>query len=117
MRHLILSTAAAFATSAAVAQETTTPLTDFGFYHGHGAMWSDGPWGVFGMFFGSAFILLIVAGLVALLVIGLRSAGNTGSFERSVQSRDNSLSILKERFAKGEIDAKEFEERKRLLSD
>ncbi|CAM3686970.1 hypothetical protein GCM10009865_43450 [Aeromicrobium ponti] len=30
---------------------------------------------------------------------------------------NNALAILKERFAQGEIDAEEFEERKRLLKD
>ena len=67
-----------------------------------------GGWGM--MFFGPAFMLLSIAGIVALVVWLLRGSG-----QAPPSSGRTPVDILKERFARGEIDAKEFEERRKIL--
>ena len=79
-------------------------------------MWNFGSnpmaWG-FG-FFGWIFMILwwtlIVAGIVALIKWLTAQSRNSHSHEKSP------LEILKERYAKGEINKKEFEERKNDIS-
>ncbi len=73
-------------------------------------MWGDGWWG-FGMgLVWLVFLGLIVTGIV--LVIRGSSEGGSG------RSRGTSaLDILDDRFARGEIDREEYEERKRVLLD
>lgn len=73
-------------------------------------MWGpwDGGWWGFGMGLGMLlFFALIVVGIVLLL----RPA--TGSEPR--REHDRALEILNERFARGEIDREEYEERRRVL--
>lgn len=110
------STIALVATAGiAIAQSSTPGLVgDCGYFRGPGMMW-----GGYGMFFGPLFMLLLLIAVVVGIVFALRSLGvwgsttNTGSDHNSTKALD----ILKERFAKGEIDGKEFDERKRLLID
>lgn len=82
-----------------------------GYYHGH--MW-DGGW--HGWFVGPlmmVFWLLILAGAALLL---LRLFGVSGRGDRPRERSDaDALAILRERFARGEIDKAEFEERLALL--
>ena len=63
--------------------------------------------GILGWFFMLLFWLLIILGVVALIRY----------LARSGQSREDKtpLDILKERYARGEIDKKEFEEKKKDL--
>jgi putative membrane protein len=60
-----------------------------------------------------AFIVL----LVLLVVLGVRWLVRNSSNDRSPQppAEDSALTTLRERYARGEIDATEFEERKRTL--
>jgi putative membrane protein len=67
-----------------------------------------GGWGM--MLFGPLFMILIVAGIVALAVWLLR-----GGAQPPATPGRNSVDILKERFARGEIDKTEFEERRKIL--
>ena len=63
-------------------------------------------------FFGHIWVLLldvvILGGIVALVVWGVMRLSHRGT-------SDNALSILNERFARGEIDQQEYEARKAAL--
>ena len=77
-------------------------------------MWGpmDGAWWGFGMMLISLlFLALIVAGIV-LVVRSFSDAGRLG--HRSEGNR--ALDILDERFARGELDQSEYEERRRILT-
>jgi len=79
--------------------------------------WRDGHmmgWG--GWFMGPIMMLIFLALLVgAIVLIARLLRGDTAS--RRDRSSDRPLEILRERFAKGEIDAEEFEARKEALRD
>lgn len=90
----------------------------FGQYnHGHDMMWGSNQWGGFGMVLGPIFMILIVVGIVAAIIYLLRLFGATGPATSSHATHDRALVLLKERYAKGEIDSTEFAERKKLLAD
>ncbi len=90
----------------------------FGHYnHGHDMMWGSNQWGGFGMVLGPIFMILIVVGIVAAIIYLLRLFGATGPATTSHAAHDRALVLLKERYAKGEIDSTEFAERKKLLAD
>ena len=57
--------------------------------------------------------MLLFWGLIILAIVAL----STSPKSNSVGPNKTPLDILKERFARGEIDAEEFEEKKRLLKD
>ena len=82
--------------------------------HGH---W-DGPW--HGWFLGPLMMLVFVALAAVVVVLIVRWMGTSaGSREPSHEgSRPNTpLDILKERFARGEIEQADFEERRKALED
>ena len=68
-------------------------------------------WGF--MMFGSLMMVLVVAAIVVVVVV-VRWIGGQGQAERGAKA---ALDILRERFARGEIDAAEFEERRCVLGD
>lgn len=75
-----------------------------------------GPMGWVGPIMMILFWGLIVVGIVVLiryLSVQTRNAGGTGTSSRGAGT--DALAILRERFARGEIDAAEFEEKKRVL--
>lgn len=79
----------------------------------HMMTWGGG-WGRDGVWFGVGHLLwwlLLVLAIVALVRLGF--GRSLPSFRRSEE--DRALAILRERFARGEIDKVEFEERKRDL--
>lgn len=83
-------------------------------YHGHQMMWGDGRW----MFFGPLMMLVFIAAVVAVVILMIRWLGRPdhGTAPHPPPGR-TPLDILKERFARGEIDSEEFEERRRILGD
>ena len=72
-------------------------------------MWANGGDGWFGPLFMIALIVVSVA-LLALLARWIRTCEPAGAAPRSP------LEILKERFARGEIDRAEYDERRRVLT-
>lgn len=69
------------------------------------------------MFFGP-FMWIIFLGIAIVLVVMLMrwsGASGIGTQQLSPPSGKTALDILEERFARGEIDKEEFEERRRIL--
>jgi putative membrane protein len=84
--------------------------SDFGPRYGYGPMW--GGWGWFpGMVLGPLMMLIIIGVTVALVVWLVRGFGHV---EHPRHSRA-ALDILEQRFARGEIDKAEFEDKRKLL--
>ena len=82
--------------------------------YGPGMMWPGEWYGM--MFLGPFMMLLVIAAIVVLVILAVRwLAGSGGAAQRAPQSK--AVDILKERFARGEIDKEEFEERRRALGD
>ena len=79
--------------------------------------WEMMPW--YGMIFGPIMMILVLATVVTVVILLVRwlGGGSWQPFNDNRQPSKAALDILKERFAKGEIDKDEFEEKKRLLSD
>lgn len=69
--------------------------------------------GGFGMILGPIFMILVLALVIAVAVLIVRALGGS----HGAPARQTSLDILKERFARGEIDKQEFEDRRRTLGD
>ena len=64
--------------------------------------------------FGPLLMILFLALLIAAVVLLVRWLGGSRG---STSPGQTPLDILKERFARGEIDKEEFEERRRILGD
>lgn len=87
-------------------------------YEGYG--WHMGP-GMMGWGYGTgwiwhilmiAFWIAVIVGIIFLIRWFVISAGTGG---RAVKSEDSALEILKRRYARGEINKQEFEEKKKDL--
>jgi len=85
-------------------------------YGPHMMGWGGG-W--YGMILGPLFMILVLALVIAVAVLLVRWLGGPwhGTASHQVPSGRTPLDILKERFARGEIDKDEFEERRRVLGD
>ena len=82
-------------------------------YHPH--MWGEwGGWG--GMFLGPLFGILFIAAIAVAIVLVIRAIGGGVETGRSRSGSKTALDILDERFARGEIDIQEYEDRKRVLT-
>jgi putative membrane protein len=83
--------------------------------------WHDGGM-MGGMMMGGGLIMMIlfIAVIAVVVVLVVKWIGGPGHSHRpgaTGPTGGEALDILRERFARGEIDAAEFEERKRLLAD
>jgi putative membrane protein len=79
----------------------TAMMGDYGLGHGYG----------FGGIFMVLWWVLVVVGIVVLVIwLTKATSGRVGA------GRDKALDILKERYARGEIDEQEFEKKKRDLT-
>ena len=99
-----------FAPTLALAQQQP------GNYPGGHMMWDGGWW--YGMFLGPVMMIAFIAIAVVIVVLLVRWLGGSGhSSSLGIPSARDPLEILKERFARGEIDKDEYEERRRILRD
>jgi len=74
-----------------------------------------GTWGWGGMIFGPVMMIVFLGLIVGAVVLVLRWTGVGGSSMSG--GANKARHILDERFARGEIDKDDYEERKRVLSD
>jgi putative membrane protein len=83
-------------------------------YYGPHMMWGGG-WGM--MIFGPLFMILVLAAVIAAAALFVRWIGGPwqGVTPPQMPTGPAPLDILRERFARGEIDKSEFEERRRVL--
>ncbi len=83
--------------------------------NGHGHMWGGG-WAHW--IFGPVMMILFIAVIVAVVVLVVRWLGGTGDAGGGAGARPKAAQdILEERFARGEIDKEEFEQRRQALRD
>ena len=85
--------------------------------HGHYGhhMWGGGMGA--GAIFGPLLMIFYIALLVAVVIVVVRwlAGSSLGGFLPPPRTSSNALEILKERFARGEIDKKEYDERRKTL--
>ncbi len=75
-------------------------------------MWGGGWW----MLFGPLWMLLFIAAIVVVVVLLVRwTMGSTHYGGAGLPGAKTPLDILQERFARGEINKEEYEERRRVL--
>jgi putative membrane protein len=86
-----------------------TPDTDPAWFWRYG-------WGMGGMMFGGGlFMLVFWGGIILLAVLLVRWLGGVNPPDSRQPRRQTPLEILQERYARGEIDKQEYDERKRTL--
>ena len=111
-RSILIAAAAATAFSLVPAWVWAQAPSEPGRYlYGPPMMWWGGGWS--GMIFGPLFMILVLAAVIGAVVLLVRWVSGPPSYHASADR--TSLDILKERFARGEIDKNEFEERRRVL--
>ncbi len=109
---ILLTLAAVFASLPAWAAQGAGDHPGYGGW-GHMMDWGWGP-----MMFGGLMMVVFWGGIIFAIVLAVVWLGGAASHGAAPPtSRKSALDILQERFAHGEIDKDEFEERKRLLSD
>jgi putative membrane protein len=70
------------------------------------------------MLFGSIMMVVFWGGIIVLVVLAVRWLGSgAAGLTAAAPAKKTALEILEERFARGEIDKEEYQERRRLLSE
>lgn len=77
--------------------------------------WETMPW--YGMIFGPIMMITVLVTVVVVTVLLVRWLGGSGHTAPHLPPDRTPLDILKERFARGEIDKEEFEERRQTLGE
>jgi putative membrane protein len=76
----------------------------------------DMPW--YGMVFGPIMMIAVLAAIISVVVLLVRWLSGTSALSLPHPMLEKTpLDILKERLARGEIEKREFEEKKRILSE
>ena len=81
--------------------------------YGPGMMWDGG----YGLFFGPMFMILTLVAVIAAIVLLVQWLGGRSWQGAQKPTGPAPLDILKARFARGEIDQKEFESRRKVLAE
>lgn len=80
--------------------------------------WGPHMMGWYGMTFGPIFMIIVLALVIAVAVLLVRGLGGSAMTAAPHQPLGRTpFDILKERFARGEIDKDEFAERRRILGE
>jgi putative membrane protein len=80
-------------------------------------IWGYGPGGWGGMMVGGGLTMLIFwGGIILLVVLLVRWFGGGAAHQPANPPRQTALEILQERYARGEIDRTEYEERRKTLA-
>jgi putative membrane protein len=86
-----------------------------GSWWGPGGMMGNG-WGLFGLLW-TLVPLLFWGGLIALIAWAVVHLASTRHHDDAGIHRESAEETLRQRFARGEIDAEEYEERRRVLNE
>lgn len=95
-----------------------TPSDPARYAYGPHMMGWDGGW--YGMIFGPLIMIFVLAAVIAVAVLLVRGLGGPWHGPQPphhAPPERTPLDILKARYARGEIDKAEFEERRRILGD
>lgn len=88
----------------------------WGYGYGPHMMGAAGGW--WHAIFGPLVMIVVVVALVAAILLTLKLLGGPWLGSGTQRSyRSDALDILKERYARGEIDKEEYEERRRILGE
>lgn len=120
MRRALSFAAAGAATTLAPVWAWGQQQSEPGRYYGYGPYMMGWGGGGYGMIFGPLFMILMLALVIAVVILLVRWLGgpwHPAQPPHQGQAGRSPLDILKERYARGEIDKEEFEERRRVLGE
>lgn len=110
MRHRIVTLIVLLATALMTSPSFAQRYEDYhGFWH------PASGWGH--MLFGGLMMIIFWGGVIALIVLLIRWQGGPGGSQPHKGQAADALDILKQRYARGEIDRDEYQQRKRDLAE